>query len=109
MVEAGEYCSRWQDTTPARIARMFTYTQWARCNLYGESLVTSEAYGRQQTRDNRWVAFQHHVHPCVSPHLKQACLPGTSRKVFSCVQDTARNSDVRGTGGLLRQVQAGER
>lgn len=59
-----EYPTRWEDATPANIAHLFKYELFARCHMYGDSLVTSSAYGKQQTRDNQWVAFQYYVHPC---------------------------------------------
>lgn len=62
----GSYPTTLQSATPAHLAALFTYKVYARCHLYGDSLVTSSAYGKQQTRDNQWVAFQHHTHPCAT-------------------------------------------
>jgi hypothetical protein len=62
----GAYPTQFHDATPAQLAAMFTYKLFARCNLYGDNLVTSSAYEKQQTRDNQWIAFQHHTHPCAT-------------------------------------------
>jgi hypothetical protein len=53
------------------LAALFEYEAFPRACLYGDPAcyVTSESYGAPQTRDNKWIVFQHHLQPCVFPHL----------------------------------------
>jgi hypothetical protein len=46
-----------------RLAALFKYEAYPRACLYGDpaSYVTSSSYKAPQTRDNQWIAFQHHA------------------------------------------------
>lgn len=64
---------RWgeRSLTPFRLADLFQYDIFPRAYMYGDSYVTSKAYGKATTRDNRWILFQHHVHRYASPHPRR--------------------------------------
>lgn len=63
--EAQLYPTCLEDATTRNIAEMWDFEVYCRNHLYGDSYVTSDRWGKQQKRDNRWVAFQHYTGPCV--------------------------------------------
>jgi hypothetical protein len=52
------------NVTPLQLAMLFKFELYGRCCMYGEAYVTSTAWKATKTRDNQWVAFQHHVNEC---------------------------------------------
>lgn len=52
---------------PMQLATLFRYEMYGRACLYSDAYVTSAAYKAPRTRDNQWLAFQHHLHPCDTP------------------------------------------
>lgn len=47
---------------PLALGALYQMEVYGRAKLYGDSYVTSASYQKQQTRDNQWICFQHHVH-----------------------------------------------
>lgn len=58
-----------------RLAALFKMEAYPRACVYGDpaNYVTSRAYKKTQTRDNQWVAFQHHTKWCARPLRGKGC------------------------------------
>jgi hypothetical protein len=52
------------DLTPLQLAVLFRFELYGRCAMYGDAYVTSMAWKMTTSRDNQWIAFQHHVSEC---------------------------------------------
>lgn len=52
--------ARWSaELQPTQLAGLFNYEMYGRATVDNECYVTSVRYKATQTRDNRWIAFQH--------------------------------------------------
>jgi hypothetical protein len=97
---------------PLALAALYSYKVYNRANVCGDTYVTSGSYKRQQTRDNSWICFQHHVHGCASASVISCwcdclmlpfyfdCMPTCASKQL---QAKKRNYDMCGGSGILYQ------
>lgn len=83
---AGRLPQTWHEATTDNLASMFSYRRFSRCQLYGDTYVTSASWGAQQERDNSWILFQHHAQPCAPP----ACVDSLFSYRCSCAHTHLR-------------------